>query len=138
VLFAAPVEVEEAAGTPLLAPPAFAEPAPAAGGEATPARPLPAPLRPPGPAQPSEPPPSIALARLYLQQQATDEAVRVLERLLEQEPGDTEAADLLALVHDMMTPLPAAPPPLSPRERKIAALQRFLASLTLGWEKAAR
>ncbi len=90
------------------------------------------------PAQPPEPPPSIALARLYLQQQAPDEAVHVLERLLEKEPDNVEASDLLALVRDMMMPLPAAPPPLSPRERKIAALQRFLASLTLGWERASR
>jgi len=93
---------------------------------------------PAAPAQPPEPPPSIALARLYLQQQAADEAVHVLERLLEKEPGNVEASDLLALVRDMMMPLPAAPPPLSPRERKIAALQRFLASLTLGWERASR
>jgi hypothetical protein len=90
------------------------------------------------PAQPPEPPPSIALARLYLQQQAADEAVHVLERLLEKEPDNVEAYDLLALVRDMMMPLPAAPPPLSVRERKIAALQRFLASLTLGWERASR
>jgi len=89
-------------------------------------------------AQPPEPPPSIALARLYLQQQAADEAVHVLERLVAREPDNVEASDLLALVRDMMMPLPAAPPPLSPRERKIAALQRFLASLTLGWERASR
>jgi hypothetical protein len=90
------------------------------------------------PAQPPEPPPSIALARLYLQQQAADEAVHILERLLEKEPDNVEASDLLALVRDMMMPLPAAPPPLAARERKIAALQRFLASLTLGWERASR
>jgi hypothetical protein len=90
------------------------------------------------PEAPLEPPPSVALARLYLQQQAPDEAVRALERLLEREPENAEAAGLLALVRDMMMPLPAAPPPLSSRERKIAALQRWLASLTLGWERAPR
>ncbi len=85
-----------------------------------------------------EPPPSIALARLYLQQQAPDEAVRVLEKLLEADPDNIEASDFLALVRDMMMPLPEAPPPLSARERKIAALQRWLASLTLGSERPSR
>jgi cytochrome c-type biogenesis protein CcmH/NrfG len=89
-------------------------------------------------AVPVQPPASLTLARLYVQQQALDEAVRVLERLLEREPGNVEARDLLALVHDMMAPLPEAPPPLSLRERKIAALQRWLASLTLGRERATR
>jgi len=64
------------------------------------------------------------------------EAVLVLERLLERDPGNVEARDLLVLVRDMMEPLPAEPPPLSRRERKIAALQRWLASLTLGRERA--
>ena len=67
-----------------------------------------------------------------------DEAVRVLERLLEREPGNVEARDLLALVRDMLEPMPAAPLKLSSRERKIAALQRWLASLTLGQERAMR
>jgi cytochrome c-type biogenesis protein CcmH/NrfG len=89
-------------------------------------------------AVPAQPPASLTLARLYVQQQALDEAVRVLERLLEREPGNVEARDLLVLVSDMMGPLPAAPPPLSLRERKIAALQRWLASLTLGRERATR
>jgi cytochrome c-type biogenesis protein CcmH/NrfG len=89
-------------------------------------------------AVPAQPPASLTLARLYVQQQALDEAVRVLERLLEREPGNVEARDLLALVNDMIAPLPAAPPPLSLRERKIAALQRWLASLTLGRERATR
>ena len=80
----------------------------------------------------------MTLARLYVQQQALGEAVAVLERLLEREPANVEAADLLALVRDMMVPLPEAPPPLAPRERKIAALQRWLASLTLGEERAQR
>jgi hypothetical protein len=85
---------------------------------------------------PAQPPASLTLARLYVQQQALSEAVLVLERLLEREPGNVEARDLLVLVRDMMEPLPAAPPPLSRRERKIAALQRWLASLTLGRERA--
>ena len=87
---------------------------------------------------PAQPPASLTLARLYVQQQALSEAVAVLERLLEREPGNVEARDLLVLVRDMMEPLPAAPPPLSWRERKIAALQRWLASLTLGRERATR
>jgi predicted Zn-dependent protease len=87
---------------------------------------------------PAQPPASLTLARLYVQQQALGDAVAVLERLLEREPNNIEARDLLALVRDMMEPLPAAPPALSPRERKIAALQRWLASLTLGRERATR
>ncbi|OFV82231.1 MAG: hypothetical protein A2Y78_00650 [Acidobacteria bacterium RBG_13_68_16] len=87
---------------------------------------------------PAQPPASLTLARLYVQQQALSDSVRILERLLEREPANTEARDLLALVRDMMEPLPAAPPRLSPRERKIAALQRWLASLTLGRERATR
>jgi cytochrome c-type biogenesis protein CcmH/NrfG len=87
---------------------------------------------------PAQPPASLTLARLYVQQQALNEAVRVLERLLEREPGNVEARDLLALVRDMLEPMPAAPPKLSSRERKIAALQRWLASLTLGQERATR
>jgi cytochrome c-type biogenesis protein CcmH/NrfG len=86
----------------------------------------------------AQPPASLTLARLYVQQQALDEAVRVLERLLEREPAHTEARDLLALVRDMQEPLPSAPPRLSRRERRIAALQRWLASLTLGRERATR
>ena len=87
---------------------------------------------------PAQPPASLTLARLYVQQQALNEAARVLERLLEREPGNVEARDLLALVRDMLEPMPAAPPKLSSRERKIAALQRWLASLTLGQERATR
>jgi hypothetical protein len=85
-----------------------------------------------------QPPASLTLARLYVQQQALGEAVGVLERLLEREPSNIEVRDLLELVRDMMEPLPAAPPALLPRERKIAALQRWLASLTLGRERATR
>lgn len=88
--------------------------------------------------EPVQPPASLTLARLYVQQQALGEAVAVLERLLEREPGNVEAGDLLVLVRDMMVPLPEEPPPLDPRERKIAALQRWLASLTLGEERAQR
>ena len=86
--------------------------------------------------EPAPQPASLTLARLYVQQQALGEAVGVLERLLEREPDNVEASDLLALVRDMMAPLPEAPPPLAPRERKIAALQRWLAGLTLGEERA--
>ncbi len=86
----------------------------------------------------AQPPASLTLARLYVQQQALGEAVSVLERLLEREPYNIEARDLLALVRDMMEPLPAAAPALTPRERKIATLQRWLASLTLGRERATR
>jgi cytochrome c-type biogenesis protein CcmH/NrfG len=85
-----------------------------------------------------QPPASLTLARLYVQQEALGESVRILERLLEREPGNAEARDLLALVRDIMEPLPASPPKLSPRERRIAALQRWLASLTLGRERATR
>ena len=85
---------------------------------------------------PLQPPASLTLARLYVQQEALGDSVRILERLLEREPGNIEARDLLALVRDIMEPLPAAPPKLSPRERKIAALQRWLASLTLDRERA--
>ena len=85
-----------------------------------------------------QPPASLTLARLYVQQQDLNEAVRVLERLLERDPGNTEARDLLALVRDIQEPLPGAPLKLSSRERKIAALQRWLASLTLGRERATR
>jgi hypothetical protein len=35
----------------------------------------------------------------------------------------------------MMEPLPPEEPKLSPRERKIAALQRFLANVTLARER---
>jgi len=75
---------------------------------------------------PVQPLPSLTLARLYVQQQALDEAVVVLERLLEREPANVEAQDLLALIRDMMAPLPEAPPPL-PRgsgDRRVAALAR--------------
>jgi hypothetical protein len=85
-----------------------------------------------------QPPASLTLARLYVQQEALGESVRILERLLEREPGNVEARDLLALVRDIMEPLPAEPPRLSRRERRIAALQRWLASLTLGRERATR
>jgi predicted Zn-dependent protease len=87
---------------------------------------------------PAQPPASLTLARLYVQQQALPEAVNVLERLLEREPYNIEARDLLALVRDMMEPLPVIAPAVGTRERKIAALQRWLASLTLARERTAR
>ena len=45
--------------------------------------------------------------------------------------------DLRELVRDMMEPMPEPLPPLTPRERKIAALQRFLACITLARERMA-
>ena len=95
--------------------------------------PLPAPA---APAEEPRPRPTVTLARLYIQQQQFAASAEVLEEVLDYQPSNQEARDLLDLVRDMMEPLPGALPPLSPRERKIAALQRWLASLTLGRERA--
>ena len=95
--------------------------------------PMPAPA---APAQEPRPRPTVTLARLYIGQQQFAAAADVLEEVLDTQPSSQEARDLLDLVRDMMEPLPGALPPLSPRERKIAALQRWLASLTLGRERA--
>jgi tetratricopeptide (TPR) repeat protein len=84
------------------------------------------------------PPASITLARLHIQQQQFDDAVAMLERLLRADPENQEARDLLELVRDMMEPILEPLPPLSPRERKIAALQRWLASITLARERIGR
>ena len=86
---------------------------------------------------PTQPRATVSLARLYVQQQDLARAADVLERVLERDGSNMEARELLALVHDMMVPLPEPLPPLSARERKIAALQRWLAYLTLGRERAA-
>jgi cytochrome c-type biogenesis protein CcmH/NrfG len=79
--------------------------------------------------------PTLTLARLYLQQQDFPAAIAILERVVASNPENQEARDLLDLVHDMMAPLPGELPRLSARERKIAALQGWLASLTLGQER---
>ncbi|MBI4917996.1 MAG: tetratricopeptide repeat protein [Acidobacteria bacterium] len=84
----------------------------------------------------AQPPATMTLARLYIQQQQLPKAVEVLERLKRADPDNQEAADLLELVRDMLEPLDEPLPPLSVRERKIAALQRFLACLTLGRDRA--
>ncbi len=89
-------------------------------------------------ARPAGPPATITLARLYIQQQQLDLAADTLERLTASEPANQEARDLLELVRDMMEPLPGGLPVLSARERKIAALQRWLASLTLSHERTTR
>ena len=83
-------------------------------------------------------PATVTMARLYIQQQQLDGAVATLERVLDREPVNQEARDLLDLVRDMMEPLPDTLPPLSVKERKIAALQRWLASLTLGHGRSER
>lgn len=91
----------------------------------------------PGPvAFPEESPASITLARLYLHQQQMDAAVEVLERLLGREPDNQEARDLLVLVRDLMEEVhePQASA-LSVGERKIAALQRWLARMEPGRER---
>jgi len=81
--------------------------------------------------------PTLTLARLHLQQQDFQAAITILERVVVDDPDNQEARDLLDLVHDMMAPLPGELPSLSVRERKIAALQGWLASLTLGHERMA-
>ena len=113
-----PVEPPEAAPAPWLQPVAVEAP------EAQPE------------AAAAQPPATMTLARLYIQQQQLPKAVEVLERLKRADPDNQEAADLLELVRDMLEPLDEPLPPLSVRERKIAALQRFLACLTLGRDRA--
>jgi hypothetical protein len=77
-------------------------------------------------------PATVTLARLYLRQQEFTTAAAILDRVLEREPDNLEARELLALVRDMLEPLPEPAPPPSVQQRKIAALQQWLASLTLG------
>lgn len=90
-------------------------------------------------ALPEESPASITLARLYLHQQQMGAAVEVLERLLEREPDNHEAADLLVLVRDLMEEAPAPQVSVLPvAERKIAALQRWLARIEPGRERMTR
>nr|BAL56796.1 tetratricopeptide repeat domain protein [uncultured prokaryote] len=79
--------------------------------------------------------PTLADARAAVHRGDLTAAAEMLRQLLAANPEHQEAADLLALVEDMMAPLPPEEPKLSPREKKIAALQRFLASVTLARER---
>jgi len=97
--------------------------------------PLPGPAPAPAPEPAAEPPAgpaTVTLARLYLHQQELTTAAAILGRVLEREPDNLEARELLALVRDMLEPLPEPAAPPSAHQRKIAALQQWLASLTLG------
>ena len=87
------------------------------------------------PVSEGDPPATLTLARLYIQQHDLEEAAHVLERLCKREPANREARDLLDLVRDMMSPLSEAVPVLSRTERKIAALQRWLARFTAARER---
>lgn len=78
---------------------------------------------------------TLAEAREAINKRMPERALVILERLVEREPENQEAVDLLALVRDMLEPLPPEETRLSPRARKIAALQRFLAQLTLARER---
>ena len=81
---------------------------------------------------------SITLARLYLHQQQMGAAIEVLEALLRREPGNQEARELLGLVREMLEVAPVVTPPaLTPGERKIASLQRWLARIEMGREVGA-
>ncbi|MGQ9495137.1 MAG: tetratricopeptide repeat protein [Thermoanaerobaculaceae bacterium] len=79
--------------------------------------------------------PTLAEAREAINSGEPGKALVILESLVEAEPENREAVDLLALVRDMLEPLPAEEATLSPRARKIAALQRFLAQVTLARER---
>lgn len=79
--------------------------------------------------------PTLADARAAVNRGDLAAAAAMLRELLAADAENQEAADLLALVEDMMEPLPPEEPRLSPREKKIAALQRFLANVTLARER---
>jgi Flp pilus assembly protein TadD len=79
---------------------------------------------------------SVEAARALLRQEDLAGAEAVLERVVAAEPSNREARDLLELVRDMHEPMPEAPAPASPKERKVAALQRWLACFTLARERA--
>ena len=65
-------------------------------------------------------------------------AIEVLEALLRREPGNQEARELLGLVREMLEVAPVVTPPaLTPGERKIASLQRWLARIEMGREVGA-
>jgi cytochrome c-type biogenesis protein CcmH/NrfG len=124
---AASAEPESTAATPYVI---ALPPAPAVAPEPGP---VPAPAsRPEPPAEPPAGPATVTLARLYLRQQELPTAAAILARVLDREPDNLEARELLALVRDMMEPLPEPAAPPSVHQRKIAALQQWLASLTLG------
>jgi len=76
-------------------------------------------------------PPTMASARAMIQQQQFDQAVAVLNDVIVNDPADQEARDLRSLVLDIMEPLDAPLPRLSVRERRIAALRHWLASITM-------
>lgn len=80
---------------------------------------------------------SVEAARALIRAERLAEAAAMLAQVVEERGEDGEARDLLELVRDMLEPMPVELPPLSRRERKIAALQRWLASLTLARERAA-
>ena len=106
-----------------------------------PAEPPAMPAAPGAAAQPpevAEPEASVEAARALLHAERLREAAAMLERVVQEHGEDGEAKELLELVRDMLEePMPVELPPLSPRERKIAALQRWLASLTLARERTA-
>lgn len=86
----------------------------------------------------AQPPASITLARMYLHQQQMKPAIEVLERLLQHQPENEEARELLSLVCDMLEVAPAMPSvSLTVAERKIASLQRWLARVQVGREGVA-
>ena len=84
----------------------------------------------------TQPPASLTLARLYVQQHALEEAQRVLELLLEREPANLEAHDMLVMVRGVRAQ-GAVPSKHSERVGKIAALQRWLDSLSRSEERRA-
>lgn len=79
--------------------------------------------------------PTLEEARQAINSGEPEKALVILESLVEAEPENQEAVDLLALVRDMLEPLSPEEPALPPRARKIAALQRFLAQVTLARER---
>lgn len=112
---------------------------PPVGGEVAPPpepEPLPEaePLPEPAPALPAA---SVEAARALIRAERLAEAAAMLEKVAAEHPDDGEARDLLELVRDMLEPMPVELPPPSLKARKIAALQRWLASLTLARERAA-
>ena len=144
-----PLPLESMPGEAAPVAPVLAEPVPAQA-LAEPELGIPAPpAAPPLPQKPataaavvSEPPlavsrPTVTLARLHIQQQDYAGAVAILEQILDLQPANQEARDLLELVRDMLEASGGEEqfPPLSLKARKIAALQRWLASLTLGRER---
>jgi len=77
----------------------------------------------------TQPPASLTLARLYVQQHALEEAQRVLELLLEREPANLEAHDMLVMVRGVRAQ-GAVASKQAERVGKIAALQHWLDGLS--------